>query len=222
MSTNGTLTAKNATFTNCTVSGNVTTESGNLKTIVNQGGISFYYKSGTSWVSTGTITPNYSTVSGTSTYTGHLRIASPKEVSIINNSDFGADLVARDKKTGYTKQAGISVSNSGGIVRATMSTYNSASTGNVYAYADGAGIGVTGRGTSSVPSAGAAFTKNTASIHANTGVSSSHVEMSMANGKINFYQDSTQTYTGSIYLTYGNGGKIYLTVKGGLIYGWTV
>ena len=30
-----------------------------------------------------------------------------------------------------------------------------------------------------------------------------------------------QTYTGSIYLTYGNGGKIYLTVKKGLICGWT-
>lgn len=31
-----------------------------------------------------------------------------------------------------------------------------------------------------------------------------------------------QAYTGSIYLTYGNGGKIYLNVQKGLITGWTV
>lgn len=31
-----------------------------------------------------------------------------------------------------------------------------------------------------------------------------------------------QCYTGSIYLTYGNGGKIYLQVVNGLITGWTV
>lgn len=34
--------------------------------------------------------------------------------------------------------------------------------------------------------------------------------------------NAATTYTGSIYLTYGNGGKIYLTVKKGLICGWTV
>ena len=34
--------------------------------------------------------------------------------------------------------------------------------------------------------------------------------------------NGTQAYTGSVYLTYGNGGKIYLTVKNGLICGWTV
>ena len=33
---------------------------------------------------------------------------------------------------------------------------------------------------------------------------------------------SSQCYTGSVYLTYGNGGKIYLQVVNGLITGWTV
>jgi len=38
----------------------------------------------------------------------------------------------------------------------------------------------------------------------------------------NLNDASTQCYTGSVYLTYGNGGKIYLQVTNGLITGWTV
>ena len=34
--------------------------------------------------------------------------------------------------------------------------------------------------------------------------------------------NNTQAYTGSVYLTYGNGGTIYLQVVNGLITGWTV
>lgn len=222
LATDGTLTAKNATFTNCTVNGNVTTELGNLRTVVNQGGISFYYKANNSWMSTGKITPNYSLVNNTTTYTGLLRIASTKSLGLVNISDYAVSLSSMDKSSAATKQAGVGTTYIGGVATAYMNTWNSSSQGSVIAKADGVSIGVTGKGTSSPPSTGVSLTKNTVSIYANSGSSKSHAEMSIANGKINFYQDGMSTYTGSIYLTYGNGGKIYLTVKGGLIYGWTL
>lgn len=222
LATDGTLTAKNATFTNCTVNGNVTTEQGNLRTVVNQGGVSFYYKNKNTWIDTGKITPNYSVVNNTNIYTGLLRIASTKGLGLVNISDYAVSLSSMDKSSAATKQAGVGTSYSGSVAQAYMNTWDSSSSGHVLVQANGASMGVTGKGTSSIPSTGVALTKNTVTIHANSGSSSSHVEMDMANGKINFYQDQTTTYTGSIYLTYGNGGKIYLTVKGGLIYGWTL
>lgn len=222
LATDGTLTAKNATFTNCTVNGNVTTEQGNLRTVVNQGGISYYYKAKNNWLSTGKIIPNYSVVNNTTTYTGLLRIASTKGLGLIDVSDYAVSLASMDKSSAATKQAGVGTSYSGGVAQAYMNTWNSTSSGSALVRADGASLSVVGKGTSSPPSTGVALTKNTVSIHANSGSSSSHAEMSIANGEINFYQDGMSAYTGSIYLTYGNGGKIYLTVKGGLIYGWTV
>ena len=63
---------------------------------------------------------------------------------------------------------------------------------------------------------------NLTGTQANIGVDCSTSSSAIILDSSRILVSGTQAYTGSIYLTYGNGGKIYLTVKNGIICGWTV
>ena len=67
----------------------------------------------------------------------------------------------------------------------------------------------------------ASLTVGLAGRQANIAVMSESSGRSIALNSDAIFVQGTQAYTGSIYLTYGNGGKIYLQVKNGLITGWT-
>lgn len=150
LTTDGRLTAKNATFTNCTVTGSMLSEESDRRTEVRGGYVQYYTKVNNAWKA----------VALEQAY-----MDSSKRAGLLTVlSDGTAQMSLQDKIWNASvnlkgRQANIGVD---------------CSTGTRYVIFNCDGILISGN----------------------------------------------QTYTGEIYLTYGNGGKIYLIVKSGLICGW--
>ena len=150
LTTDGTLTAKNATFTNCTVTGSMLSEEGNRRTEVRGGYVQYYTKVNNAW----------------------------KAVAI------------EQAYMDSSKRAGLITVLSEGTAQMSLQD----KIWNV-------SVNLKGR-------------------QCNMGLDCSTGNRVILFNSDQIWVNSNQTYSGDIYLTYGNGGKIYLIVKNGLICGW--